>query len=127
MLIIFYPDYKERYITDKTQNEALESTLEATADIDMEDIILTNNEHIDLTIAQCYYPGVETSLITLGEMPELNPDLTYWLIISGSQELDETFAQIKEQGFTYQQVVDTGNLGTHTIFIYKIVYNEGGE
>ena len=126
MLIVFYPDYKERYITDKIQNEELELTLEATTDIDTEDIILTNHEHIDLTIAQCYYPGVETSLITLGEMPELNPDLTYWLIISETQELDRTFAQIKEQGFTYKQVVDAGNLGTHTVFIYKIVYNEGG-
>lgn len=126
MLIVFYPDYKERYITDKIQNEELELTLEATTDIDTKDVILTNHEHIDLYIAQCYYPGVETSLISLGEIPELNPDLTYWLIISETKELDRAFVQIKEQGFTYKQVVDTGNLGTHTVSIYKIVYNEGG-
>ena len=124
MLIVFYPDYKETFITDKIQNEKLEITLEATEDIKTGDIILTNHEHIDWTIAECYYPSVETMLITLEEMPDLDSSLTYWLIVSGKQELEKTFEQIKEQGFVYKQVVNDGDLGTHEVYIYKIVHDQ---
>lgn len=36
--------------------------------------------------------------------------------------MDETFEQLANQGFTYEQIVDGGNLGTHTVYIYKLLY-----
>lgn len=36
--------------------------------------------------------------------------------------MNETFEQLAKQGFTYERIVDGGNLGTHTVYIYKLVY-----
>lgn len=122
MLSIFIPDYRKTYTNEKNMNTKLETTLESTTEIAVEDVILTNQSHIEWTIAECYYPGVETSIITLGDIPVLEQNTTYWLIIGGKQELEETFMQIEEQGFAYKQIVDGGNLGTHTVYIYKLEF-----
>lgn len=122
LLSRFLPAYQITYVSEKQANEMLTSTLQATAEIETESVILTNNSHISWSIAGYYYPSVETQLVTLSDMPELDHDTRYWLIISGSWELDETFEQLADQGFTYEQIVDGGNLGTHTVYIYKLFY-----
>lgn len=122
LLSIFLPAFQNKYVSEKKANDMLTSTLKATAEIETGNVILTNHSHIDWTIAGYYYPGVKTQLVTLSDMPELDNATVYWLIASESQEMDKTFEQLTKQGFTYERIVDGGNLGTYTVYIYKLVY-----
>ncbi len=125
MLVAFLPSYYTKYADEKASNEKLQATLAATTSvIEAEDVILTNNRHMDWTILKYYYPGVESVQVDLLELPDLDADTCYWLIISGEQEMSDVYRQIEEQGLYWTQIIDAGNLGTHTVYIYRISCDE---
>ena len=120
LLITCIPQYFTAYQADKQQNELLRMTLEATADISGEDsVILTNLEYLDWTVLDYYYPKVEHVLFTAEEIPVLDKEHTYWLMLQGEIPTDMA-AQLEAQGYTADTVVENGTLGTNPVGIYKL-------
>lgn len=120
LLAGYIPGYRAIYTGEKNANTVLQTTLKATAEIGAGDIILANSDHMVWGIAPFYYPGTKTQLIELDEIPDLDTSVRYYLIVSGRQDLSAVFRQLRKQKFSYEPMVDDGNLGTHTVFIYKI-------
>lgn len=147
LLFTCLPIYKAYYTSEKQLNERMQETLVEMQEITPEDVILTNSTFISGdsgydeplntsgyngvgAVAQYYFPGVDTELVTLSEdthIPKLDPDTTYWLIATWDQTLDEAFVQLKDQGFGWQQVSSWGNLGTYSVNIFKLTYQNEEE
>lgn len=121
LLTVFFPVYRSTYTIEKKANTKLTNTLEATEGIENSDVILTNASHIDLQIAPYYYPNLNYQLVTLTNMPELDKNTVYWLVISGEEAMEKPLRQIEEQGFLYEQIVNDGILGNHPVDIYKLM------
>lgn len=120
LLIICIPQYFTTYRADKQQNELLRMTLEATADISGEDsVILTNLEYLDWTVLDYYYPEVEHILLDTAEIPVLDKEHTYWLMLQG-EILADVVTQLEVQGYAADTVVENGTLGTNPVRIYKL-------
>ncbi len=126
MLFVSIPAYQATYTIEKQANDTLQTTLATTKDLIVPgDAILANNRHMGGHIAPYYYPGVSSTTIDLSTFPELEKDITYWLIISGNvPEMQPVYREIAKQGFSYEQIVEAGNLGTHTVNIYQIKNRE---
>ena len=120
LLITCIPQYFTAYQADKQQNELLRMTLEATADISGEDsVILTNLEYLDWTVLDYYYPEVEHVLLDTAEIPVLDKEHTYWLMLQG-EILADVVTQLEVQGYAADTVVENGTLGTNPVVVYKI-------
>lgn len=121
MLTVFLPAYKDIYIQEKTSNDTLEATLNAVGDnISEESIVLTDIEHINWTIARCYFPDSECRLIGGGISGILEADRDYWLFLS--KEADEPFVKdLIQEGYYYEEIIKNGVLGTHRVFVYHLV------
>lgn len=126
MLLLFLPGYLKIYSDERHMNNQLKETLEVTSDkIKDNDIILTNNTHINWTIAKYYYPGIETMKIDSSDLPLLNPAVSYWFIADRTKEDTNSICeQIELQGFVCDQVVVDGNLGTNPVDIYLISFEK---
>lgn len=122
ILVVCIPEYKECYTQEKIQNHVLEETLDKTKEITEGDVILTNIDHVDWTIADYYYPGVEQVYFEVGKIPELAPKTQYWMVISES--IDDTTLNCLEEDYIIDIVVNNGILGTHSVYIYKLSYME---
>lgn len=111
------PEYKDKLITEKTQNDILLETLEKTKEIDKKDIIFTNMDHINWTIADYYYPNVVHYYVNTSKIHDLEKGVRYWLILSEEigKEIKESFIK---SGYTVQEIIKEGILGTHKVFIY---------
>lgn len=80
LLIVLVPRYQAVYMKDKKADEALQKTLEATAEIGKNEVILDNGRLMSLT--GYYYSEAETKEIVLDRFPELDMDTDHYLFIS---------------------------------------------
>ncbi len=125
MWITFIPAYKEVYTSDKELNDKLQTTLEATVDeIGEDDVILTNYSHIKYTLAKYYYSAKSCQKVDLPGFIELDQDTCYWLVYNDKQDTEDALVEVEAQGFSHELYVEDGNLGTHTIYIYKVYWEE---
>lgn len=118
LLIVLVPRYQAVYMKDKEADEALQKTLEATAEIGKNDVILDNGRLMSLT--GYYYPEAETKEIVLDRFPELDMDTDHYLFISGGPDMTATFNSLSDQGYDLIQILDDGYLGDRTIDVYRI-------
>lgn len=123
MMITFIPIYSNTYIREKSSNDLLQNTLIKTKNsIQKDDIILTNSSHIEWTIAQYYYTGTEVLLMNENIVPYLEKNKKYWLILDVSQNVEIIEQQLQEQNYSYEKIVDDGELGTIPVDIYSVKY-----
>lgn len=123
MLFTFIPIYSNKYVAEKNRNNLLQHTIEKTRNyIQKDDIILTNVLHIEWTIAQYYYPGTEVLLMNENIVPYLEKNKKYWLILDASQNVEIIEQQLQEQNYSYEKIVDDGELGTMPVDIYSVKY-----
>lgn len=119
MLTSGIPLCNETYEAEQANNAALSATLAATADLDSDDYIFSNNTHIAWTIAECYYPGATIGPMDWDTFPELEPDTTYWFIINFQMTETPWAWRVRSQQFALEEVTTAGNLGLQDVFIYK--------
>ena len=98
--------------------------MELTSDIKTDDVILTDQVHIDWSLAAYYYPGVETELVNLSDVPKLDTGRIYWLILNNIKKAEDTLGQIESQGFECETIAEKGKVGTFTVNIYKLTYEQ---
>ena len=129
LVVHFWPQDQKIYIRDRRQNEQLQETLQVLEEVQPGDMILTNHWHFCWTIGEYYFPGVEFTMVDLEEIPPLEKERRYWLVVSelkkGWEKQDRAAEQIREQGFSCEKLMDDGNLGTHPVHIYRAFYEPG--
>lgn len=124
ILLSGIPQYYLTYTFERDANEALTTTLNTiSTQIQEEDQILTDWDHINWTIADVYYPGVEHQMLTEATYEELDKSLTYWAILMADMN-EEMKTVFNDKGFLCECVVDRGNMGLRTVWIYRISGNE---
>lgn len=123
MIVAFVPSYKMKYVNEKNSNVTLQNTLNVLQDkIAMGDIILTDVIHIDWSIAEYYFPGVETELIDDETFSELQQSKEYVLIVNGDEDISIISEQLNEEGFVCDLLYENGVLGTMPVDIYSIAH-----
>lgn len=115
------PQYCTTYINEYAENESLKATLAVTAgEFKNGDVILTDLASINWTVSDYYYPGITHQLITLDELSNLTPGVSYWLILE-SPLSEDNGKQLSKQGYFWEEKVQNGILGTSTVSIYKLM------
>lgn len=121
MLVMFVPSYKIKYVNEKNSNVTLQNTLNVLQDkINRGDIILTDVIHIDWSIAEYYFPGVETELIDHETFSALQQSEEYVLIVNSDEDISTISEQLDEEGFVCDLLYENGVLGTMPVDIYSI-------
>lgn len=120
MLFAFIPAYQLKYVQEKGSNDKLKITLDKTSDgISGTSIIMTDIEHINWTIAKCYYPEAKCQLLRENQVPKLETNSDYWMFLSGEMN-DQYTDGLRSQGYSYEIIVDNGVLGTHRVTVYHL-------
>ena len=120
LLITSGPQFIRTVQTERTQNELLQETLEATAQIAGEgNVIITDLEYIDWTVGDYYYPGSEQIYVGDGVLPALKKGKDYWLMLSGKLS-EEMTAGLQRQGYVPEILVEQGIIGTNPVVVYEL-------
>lgn len=113
------PFYLENYQWQKKCEDKLKIVLEATREISVNDVILTDVPLMDWTIINAYYPGVFHRGITAENMGVLQEYDEYWLFL-GTEMDDEKVQLLEGSGYEVMERVNDGNLGRMTVYIYEV-------
>lgn len=117
------PQYCAVYISDRSENESLQTTLKATAHhIEAEDVILTDLAQIDWTVSDYYYPDVPHLLIAWDTFPDLESGTEYWLILD-DMSAEENVTLLHERSYYPEVKMSHGILGTSKVSIYRLYVN----
>ena len=114
------PQYRTTYQNDRAENQRLNDTLAATAEISAGDVIFTDLAQIDWTISDYYYPGVSHFLVTLDALPATEPGTEYWLILDASNA-EESLKALRAMGFDCEEKIGNGILGTSAVSVYRLI------
>ena len=107
------------YQLQKYYEDKLKAVLEATEEISLNDIILTDVPLMDWTIINTYYPGVIHRGFTAENMGMLLEYEDYWLFL-GTEMDDEKVQLLEESGYEAVERVNDGNLGRMMVYIYEV-------
>lgn len=119
LLISCVPAYQDTFLRERAENERLQTTLAETAGIGTGDIILTDLAQIDWTIADYYYPEASHQLVTLDEIPEIQPNMEYWLILDPAQS-EKLAGRLSTDGYPAERIMENGILGTTPVTVYRL-------
>lgn len=121
-LMVSIPEYKMCYLEEKKQNFVLKDTLNKTKEITEESMILTNIVDVKWTVADYYFPNVETIYFESAESLKIISTKKYWLILSEEIEKD-AIKEAGELGYEIREIVNEGILGTNVVYIYELNMN----
>lgn len=117
------PQYRTVFLNDRAENESLQATLAATVgEIEAGDVILTDLAQIDWTVSDYYYPDITHSLFSWDSFPEPENETEYWLILDAVSAKDNV-AKLNIQGYSLEEKVNNGILGTSAVSIYRLYAN----
>lgn len=120
VLLSGIPEYYSTYTSEKKADEILEETLNTlSAQMQDGDEILTDEDHIDWTISEIYYPETKHQMLSEATYGRLNKNVTYWAVLEYGMD-DEIETAFANAGFSIRLVVDEGKFGTRTVQIYKV-------
>lgn len=120
VLLSGIPEYYSTYTSEKKADEILAETLNTlSAQMQDGDEILTDEDHIDWTISEIYYPETKHQMLSEATYGRLNKNVTYWAVLEYGMD-DEIETAFANAGFSSRLVVDEGKFGTRTVQIYKV-------
>lgn len=123
MLCSMIPAYKKICTIEFSENNMVRKTIEATKDITGDNMILLINAPIKQCIMECYYPDCTYIYLNQDDIQELDHSINYWLFLSSV--IDEKLTeQLSLQNYSYQTVIENGNLGSNNFCIYKLSHTE---
>lgn len=114
------PAYVEVVKTENEIKDGLVRTLAVTQGIDQNDYIVTDLTYLNWPTVLYYYPGAESTSIKEPLLPQLRTDADNWLFL-GSPISDALVRCAKEQGYSIEDVISEGIIGTYPVWIYKLV------
>lgn len=123
MLVTGIPQFMEIYQAEREQDICLQQTLEATKEaVGAGNVILTDLQYLEWTVAEYYYPETECVLIALEDLPKLEQDKQYWLMVRYdiSEEISDA---LQKQGYFVDKAVEAGSLGTNSVIVYRLCAN----
>ena len=85
------------------------------------DVICGSKSTALWTVFVHYYHGIEVQFITDdGKFPDIDSTRQYWVFISTPIN-DAMIQDLQSKGYTYELVVEKGNLGSYDVWVYKLV------
>lgn len=114
------PQLYQTIQAEKQENMSLTDTLEATKEaVGAGNVLLTDLQYLEWTVAEYYYPETECILIELDAPPKLERDKQYWLMVQHDIE-EQSIELWKEHGYSMEQIVEDGSLGTNPVVVYRV-------
>lgn len=111
--------YTQIYTAERASDLKCRELVEATKQELTEDsIILTDIRSINWVVLNYYFPGTVHRKLEPDQLA-LEKDKDYWLYLSGCLSEDME-GRLREQGYTYQIVMEEGNIGTYPVWVYKL-------
>ncbi len=110
-----------RVVKDESHiKNAMEETLMATDEVKQEDYILTNINQFSWPVLLYYYPKTEHDFFSGTSLPPFRDDTVNWLFL-GSPMPEDMTEDLQEKGYSSEEVVSNGYVGTYKVWIYKVV------
>ena len=131
VFITCYPSLYNTIKTEHANNNRVSITLDATKDIDDDDMIYTTNRHFVAWNEKVFYPNtLSTADCLFGddpycntkELPELDKSVNNWLFLTEPIS-DEIQDNLEGQGLCAKLVLEDGYLGEGNLWIYRLVDN----
>ena len=87
---------------------------------------LTDVAHLEWSVLQCDYPGVDTELVSVDNLPTLDVSRSYWLVLS--TDLSGGYdVWLSDEGFEAIEVVSGGWIGRSYVNVYRLEAVDGGD
>lgn len=128
VFVTCYPLLYNTIRTERYDNTRVARTLEATKDIDADDIVYTNNRHFPY-YERVFYTNAAGSILfgddtwaTIKELPEADKSMNNWLFLNEpiSEEISDN---LEGQGLCAKFVMADAYLGDGNFWIYRLVDN----
>ena len=117
-LLLGMPMYLETYKTDVEADKRCTTTHRMMIEmISKDDVMLTNNEHLEWAVLQYYLPS--TSHKYVAEIKEIEPDRQYWILWSDSLSGSD-FNQIEEMNLKVVEECRNCELGSTPFHLYRV-------
>ncbi len=124
ILSICVPQYRTVYLSEKAFDQHTKEVIEVVgAEMDKDDVILTDVIHLEWTILDYYFPKTEHHFISLNDLNKIDMVEGTWLFLM--YEINETQMNIlKQKGFSCKQfsgrqkAVDY--IGLNNVVVYKV-------
>lgn len=123
IVIACFPRYFGTLKSELVENRKLKSTLEATSEVDEDDFITTDIDHLSWTVSLVYYPNTPRRLFGGEELPEFSFDVNNWLYL-GEPISDGLLENLKRQNCHAELVVENGYIGTGDVWVYKVIEDQ---
>ena len=128
VFVTCYPTLYKTIRTERYDNARVARTLKATAEIDSDDTIYTNNRHFPHLERVFYLDTVSSTMFgedswsKIKELPEVDKSINNWLFLNEPIS-EEILDNIEGQGLCAKLVMANGYLGDGNFWIYKLVDN----
>lgn len=119
-LTVCLPQYVDTYKTDKELDNRCRDTVNyLNNEISADDMILTNNIHLQWTILDYYLPDIPYTYISAPDFNNFNPLTQYWMIWSNDIG-DAEKKWLSSNGYQATEMYHAGILGTNEVHVYKL-------
>ena len=114
------PQYYRTVKAEYHNKAVLQHTLETTENIDADDYIMTNNDHVNWPTLSFYYPDVKHDFFRKNEQLHFDTNVTNWLFLETPITKDIA-DNLEKQGYSAEQIVSAGYIGMYRVWVYKII------
>ncbi len=128
VFVTCYPTLYNTIRTERYDNARVARTLAATAEIDADDIVYTDNRHFP-HYERVFYPSAAGSTLfgddswsKIKELPEVDKSVNNWLFLNEAIP-EEIQDNLEGQGLCAKLVMEDAYLGEGNFWIYKLVDN----
>ena len=97
-------------------------TLSATGDVGDGDYLITDDVKLDITVLECYYPGVKTVLVKDGDFSShTKSGMDNWLFINDRLS-DSQRSEFESMGYSVEPVILDSHLAQYSVNVYHLVH-----
>ena len=114
------PSYFKTVRDENHIKKVMDTTLEITAEIGQEDYIMTNINALNWPTLLYYYPDTMHVFFSDPGALQFKADVTNWLFL-GEPVSENIIKTLQEKGYSVDEVVSNGYVGTYKVWIYKVV------
>ena len=117
-LLLSMPMYVETYKTEVEADKRCMATHQMMIEmVSNEDVMLTNNNHLDWAVLQYYLPEISHKYVS--EIKEIEPDRQYWILWSDSLS-ESALNNIKDLNYHVVEKCRNCELGSTPFHLYKL-------
>lgn len=126
VLWVGIPNYEKVRAEEMSIQESQADTMEKMEGVEPGGCFLTDVAHLEWSVLQCDYPGVDTELVSVDNLPTLDVSRSYWLVLS--TDLSGGYdVWLSDEGFEAIEVVSGGWIGRSYVNVYRLEAVDGGD